>query len=393
MYCNNMNTDLYPEISRLIAARILNQPLTDKENEILEQWLSASEENRRCFDEIKTMETAAQLLRLQQNGYGEKMAERFKEQAYSNSFRRKSFYRHVYRFTAVAAVVLVLLCIGVGIYYYGNSESQQKQQRVASLIIPGDTKAVLKLADGHTMFINDQDKKQLNQIIDSANHVANTSSDIQIPLHTLSVPVGGEFQYNLADGTKVWLNSDTELRFPTTFSDKERHVYLTKGEAYFDVSKDKKRPFIVSTTQGNIKVYGTQFNVTNYENEQFSTVLVEGSIGFKPAKGKELRLEPSQRLTVDNDSQEIKVETVDTSLYTAWKQRMFVFKGQTLEEIMKILARWYDFTPVFSSDDIRNIRLSGRLYRYDDIRTLLDSYELTTGIHFSIDQKNIIISK
>ena len=133
--------------------------------------------------------------------------------------------------------------------------------------------------------------------------------------------------------------------------------------------------------------------MTNYENEQFSTVLVEGSIGFKPAKGKELRLEPSQRLTVDNDSQEIKVETVDTSLYTAWKQRMFVFKGQTLEEIMKILARWYDFTPVFSSDDIRNIRLSGRLYRYDDIRTLLDSYELTTGIHFSIDQKNIIISK
>ena len=218
MYCNNMNTDLYPEISRLIAARILNQPLTDKENEILEQWLSASEENRRCFDEIKTMETAAQLLRLQQNGYGEKMAERFKEQAYSNSFRRKSFYRHVYRFTAVAAVVLVLLCIGVGIYYYGDSESQQKQQRVASLIIPGDTKAVLKLADGHTMFINDQDKKQLNQIIDSANHVANASSDIQIPLHTLSVPVGGEFQYSLADGTKVWLNSDTELRFPTTFS-------------------------------------------------------------------------------------------------------------------------------------------------------------------------------
>lgn len=383
-----MNKKLSAEISRLIAARILNLPLTETEKQTLDQWLQASEKNRQCFNEIKNLNLATKLLSMEQNGYGEKMAERFKQQVYPSLRKRKSSYLYKY-----AAVALILIFIGTGLYFFNQSNSQLEHQQTACTIIPGNTKAVLRLADGQTRFINDQQKQEINQIIDSVSQSEQLTTKKQIPLHTLSVPRGGEFRYTLSDGTTVWLNSDTELRFPSSFSNDNRHVYLAKGEAYFDVTKDQKRPFIVSTSQGDIQVYGTQFNISNYTDTPFTTVLVKGSIGFKSLKGKELLLKPSQKLTVDKTSQEVNIETVDTSLYTAWTQHLFVFKEQTLEEIMKSLSRWYDFTPIFQSDDIRKIRLSGRLYRHEDIRKLLDNYEITTGINFSIEQNNIIISK
>ena len=190
----------------------------------------------------------------------------------------------------------------------------------------------------------------------------------------------------------MWLNSQTELRFPKKFGKNERKVYL-KGEAFFDVTKDAKHPFIVSTEQGNITVYGTRFNVNNYAETPLSAVLVEGSIGFTTPQGKEVKIKPSEKLTYEQDKDQISVSTVDTSLYTAWVEHRFIFNGQPLEEIMTTLSRWYNFSVTFASDDIRRIRLSGQLYRHEDIRILLDSYEQTTGLKFQIENRNILITK
>lgn len=190
----------------------------------------------------------------------------------------------------------------------------------------------------------------------------------------------------------MWLNSQTELRFPKKFKKEERKVYL-KGEAFFDVAKDNKRPFIVSMEQGDIRVYGTRFNITNYAESPFSAVLVEGSIGFTTLQGKEVKIKPSEKLTYEQDKAAISICTVDTSLYTAWIEHLFIFNGQPLEEIMTNLSRWYNFKVSFASDDIRHIRLSGRLYRHEDIRVLLDSYETTTGLQFEIKDRTILITK
>ena len=155
---------------------------------------------------------------------------------------------------------------------------------------------------------------------------------------------------------------------------------------------DARKPFIVRTGRGDITVYGTRFNVTDYADSPFAAVLVSGSIGFRPAQGGQtVRLRPSELLTCDADGHTT-VTTVDPSVYTAWVDHRFVFRGQTLESIMTTLARWYDFTPVFRSDEARRIRLSGRLNRHEDIRVLLRSYEATTGLTFRIEGRNIVIT-
>ena len=214
----------------------------------------------------------------------------------------------------------------------------------------------------------------------------------KIAYHELSVPAGGEFQYVLPDGTKVWLNSKSNLRFPENFDKEGRHVYL-KGEAFFDVTKDTRNPFTVTTSGGDIRVYGTRFNVTDYDQEDFSAVLVSGSIEYQSPHGKSVRLRPSQRVVYHTQYDHIDVQEVDTLIYTSWINHQFIFKGETLENIMNTLSRWYDFTPVFQSDEIRHIRLSGRLNRQEDIRILLQSYEASTGIKFRINQKEIIITQ
>ena len=213
-----------------------------------------------------------------------------------------------------------------------------------------------------------------------------------VTYNVLAVPAGGEFFYVLPDSTRVWINSDSELRFPTNFVDGVRRVEL-RGEAFFDVAHDRRSPFVVTLSGGDITVYGTRFNVTDYKETGLSAVLVEGSIGFRSLHGDTVRLIPSERMVYGGDETGISVEKVDTELYTAWIDHRFVFRGQTLEEIMSTLARWYDFDIVFADEEARTIRLSGRLNRYDDIRVLLRTYEEVAGVHFNIRGREIVISR
>lgn len=380
---------LSSDISRLIAARILNQPLSEAEQEQLDTWLQAAEANQTLYDRIESLQAASQIMELDKEEYGRKMAIRFKQKispSIEHSSRRKQLYAWL---GSVAAVALLILSVTLYKNYHPETEVIKK---TAIVIQPGKTGAILTLANGESIQLN-QEHKEVGKIIDSL-YVADTrkAKSAEPEYHTLTIPAGEEFFYRLDDNTSVWLNSQTELRFPKEFEKGERKVYL-KGEAFFDVAKDSKRPFIVSMEQGNIKVYGTRFNITNYAESPLAAVLVEGSIGFTTPEGKEVKIKPSEKLTYEQDKATISVCTVDTSLYTAWTQHLFIFNGQPLEEIMTTLSRWYNFKVSFASDDIRHIRLSGQLYRHEDIRVLLDSYETTTGLRFEIKDKTILITK
>lgn len=207
----------------------------------------------------------------------------------------------------------------------------------------------------------------------------------EIMYNTMRIPVGGFYQLALSDGSKVWLNSMTELRFPVTFTGEQRKVYLT-GEAYFEVTHDSVHPFIVETPDGmEVKVYGTEFNMNTYEKGVVQTVLVKGKVGVRGGVlGKEVVLAPEQMAVYREKTGEIQVENVDHYKYVAWKDGEFVFERETIEEIMERLSRWYDVKVFYSNESLKQKRFTGAISRYKDIEQVLHLIEGPATLHFEI---------
>lgn len=376
----------------LMARKVLGLMLSEQEESELTAWLGASDENRRIFEQVKTFQDADKMLRLERDGYARQMAKRVMRQLAVSGQRR---VRHdLWKWMGgVAAAVAIIVCAVV----WSLPESEELPfARQEGQIVPGKVEAVLTFANGEKLHITDTTSeevwKERLHVVDSACEGKAFAEEGQaVTYNVLAVPAGGEFFYVLPDSTRVWINSDSELRFPTNFVDGVRRVEL-RGEAFFDVAHDRRSPFVVTLSGGDITVYGTRFNVTDYKETGLSAVLVEGSIGFCSLHGDTVRLIPSERMVYGGDETGISVEKVDTELYTAWIDHRFVFRGQTLEEIMSTLARWYDFDIVFADEEARTIRLSGRLNRYDDIRVLLRTYEEVAGVHFGIRGREIVVS-
>ena len=377
----------------LMARKALGLMLSEQEESELTAWLGASDENRRIFEQVKTFQDADKMLRLERDGYAQQMAKRVMRQLAVNGQRR---VRHdLWKWMGgVAAAVAIIVCAVV----WSLPEAEELPfARQEGQIVPGKVEAVLTFANGEKLHITDTTSEEVWKerllVVDSAcEGKAFVEEGQAVTYNVLAVPAGGEFFYVLPDSTRVWINSDSELRFPTNFVDGVRRVEL-RGEAFFDVAHDRRSPFVVTLSGGDITVYGTRFNVTDYKETGLSAVLVEGSIGFRSLRGDTVRLTPSERMVYGGDETGISVEKVDTELYTAWIDHRFVFRGQTLEEIMSTLARWYDFDIVFADEEARTIRLSGRLNRYDDIRVLLRTYEEVAGVHFNIRGREIVISR
>lgn len=206
----------------------------------------------------------------------------------------------------------------------------------------------------------------------------------------LVVPRGGEYVVTLEDGTKVWLDAGTELRYPTNFNGKERTVYL-QGEAFFDVARMEDKPFVVRVDRFSINVLGTKFNVNTRMKNIVQTVLVEGRVRLK-SNEKQVELIPNQKAEYHRESGKWTVEEVDVTPYIAWKDGNFVFDDESLEEIMNKLSFWYDVEVGYANESIKSVRLSGDMKRYKDIRELLYFFERISDVKFIINGKNITVS-
>ncbi|MCR5679430.1 MAG: FecR domain-containing protein, partial [Prevotella sp.] len=196
-----------------------------------------------------------------------------------------------------------------------------------------------------------------------------------------------EFWLTLADGTLVHLNYNTRLIYPERFVGGSRDV-VCDGEAYFMVAKDRRHPFIVHTPHGEVKVYGTEFNV-NTRNECSEVVLVKGSVSVTPDDGEERRLTPGQKSVVHDGRME--VSEVDTSPYTAWNTGTFVFEDYPLEQLMDVLAHWYGCRPQFHSEQAKQMRFTGELDKYGSIEPTLDAISAVTGLTILYDGREVII--
>lgn len=196
---------------------------------------------------------------------------------------------------------------------------------------------------------------------------------------------GAEMQVQLKDGTKVWLNSDSELHYPDNFAAGERRVYV-KGEAYFEVAKDTRRPFIVSTDVSDIKVYGTQFNVNTRKEDIVVTTLVDGSVSVRLAGvDKEIVLVPGQIAEADRKKERITVKRDDPNLYVGWKRGTYMFKERRIEEVLDEFALWHDLDVMFEDDALRDEIFSGSVQRNASLGVLLNVLERTGYVSFRLE--------
>ena len=198
-----------------------------------------------------------------------------------------------------------------------------------------------------------------------------------------------EFWMTLDDGTRVHLNYNSSVTYPLHFGDKERRVSI-KGEAYFCVAHDSKRPFIVETPQGEVRDYGTEFDVSTEQAEHTTVVLVQGKVSVSLKDGREQMLRPGMKAVMAT-GKAIETTMTDLTPYLAWNTGQYTFDGSTLSELMAVVCKWYDMDVVFKDDAARNVRFSGNLDKYENIQPTLQAIETITGRNITLRNRQIII--
>lgn len=211
-----------------------------------------------------------------------------------------------------------------------------------------------------------------------------TGQSVGVKYNTLIVPRGGEFSLELADGTRVWLNAESRLRYPVAFMGKERKVEM-EGEVYFEVVKNNEKPFIVTVNGVDIRVLGTSFNVSAYQ-EEVVTTLVEGKVQLKRGD-EQVVLSPNQQAIWSDDK--FKVKQVDACNYVLWKEGIFYFEDVDLERILDDMARWYNVNIFYMNPTLKKMKFSVEIKRYEDINEILRRIEQTKRVKFEIKDRTI----
>lgn len=262
------------------------------------------------------------------------------------------------------------------------------------LVSPGMPQAVLTISGGDTIVL--QPNRTVDIQLAGQVRVVGSGESLVYELNegdgsreerynTLATPVGGEYQVELSDGSKVWLNSLTKLRYPEVFKEDCREVYLT-GEAYFEVKHNPERPFVVVVNGMKVSVYGTRFNVNTYHEGVVQTVLVDGKVGVRvDATGKEVVLNPNEMAVFSEELQQVNVKTIDPYVYTSWKDGKFVFEEESVEEIMKRLSRWYGIEVVYKDEQVKAQTFTGIITRYAEVKDILHLIEETAIVHFYLN--------
>ena len=372
------------------------------EQQELELWINESPENQSVFQ--KACDPKRQLERLEIYGLFNK------EKAWSG-LENKLFETKTIRFTPqkifryAAAIMLPLLIAGGFAYRYLNRSAPQTIAEIDTVFQPGSQKAVLILADGGKVELNEgmavADLQEGDARISIRNKLLSYTSTDQESLETeiiyneLKTPRGGGYKLQLADGTEVWLNAGSSIRFPVSFTEESRQVYL-EGEAYFEVSHDGS-PFTVSTANMDVRVLGTSFNISAYADEPLlKTTLVEGKVRVELKNQEDsplnsLVLSPDQQAILNRSESALSAVEVNASLYTSWMQGKLEFHNESLDQVMLRLARWYDFEYEFENPEAKAFHFSARLNNGENISTIIEMLEMTTDVKFELRDQKIVV--
>ena len=385
-------------ISASLIYRKIEGKLSAVEEERFEAWLKEGWEHREYYERMRIMYQQENVQEVETGEIQEAWVVFEKRVQGQRRIERRQ--RWVWVMSAVASVAIVICCWFV--YYRANTE--QKLNVAVQKIVPGQYNAVLEMADGATYQLGEQQyflqERTGNQIkVDSTvlsylpvNNKSGLSQDIVY--NKLSVPKGGEYRIELEDGTKVWINSASRLRYPVVFSGNIREVYL-EGEAYFEVQREGDRPFIVHSGEQKVTVLGTSFGISCYASEANDyTTLVSGKVKVDLERGKQsFVLEPGMQVAYNKESGVAMERKVDVAEFVAWKDGKYIFKQKRLEDILSTLSRWYDFEVFYRNEDVKEVLFSGELRRFDDFSYLLRLIERTSDVKFVIDKKVVQVMR
>lgn len=374
---------------RILKKAASNQ--LDKQEQVLfEEWLNANQRNQIYFNKAKQ--------------FYQDIDKRESSKDYRDAFkqfeRQISTKRSIVKSAMqIAASIVIILGVSWLAYFLVNIETYQKISE-ADLIKANSSKVELLLSSGETIVLDHEEEKtiQINggDIKSKLGEIEYLDVDVmeqqKVVYNTLLVPRGANYKLVLSDSTVVWLNAESSIKYPIKFLGDKRQVAIT-GEAYFDVTPDKSRPFIVETLSTNVEVLGTEFNVNAYDTDgKVYTTLVEGSVAVDNQFGKSLVIVPNEQ-AVTGRFTDIMVKEANLKQVLGWRNGLFVFEDKTLDDILTELSRWYDFKVFFEEEELKAYEFTGELDQYKDVNQLLLKFEKTRAVEFMVKENVLLVKK
>lgn len=367
--------------------------LSKEEGKGVEEVLATLEGMKKLFEELKSPGEVEDEIRL---------IERFDTEKALNKVRGGRSARKL-SFVPWIAVASVILIIGVSILLIQERQEDVANLPVAGRVDSGKAMVTLEMASGlkfrldtlsavvrnnrASVAFNNQDGFLKIQEQDSTA----IAKVVEEGYNTITVPYGGTYTIELCDGTKVYLNSGTVFEFPSRFSGDRREVKL-RGEAYFEVARNEGKPFVVEVNEIAVKVLGTSFNVKSYVDEPgVYTTLVNGSVAIVRDGQPERVIKPGEQAYYNKAVGTLSISPVDVMEFTAWKDGLFYFKDLVLEEILRIVSRWYDLNVFYMNQGAKSVVYSGKLPMYSSVEDVLRKFEISGDVRFELKGRTLTV--
>jgi ferric-dicitrate binding protein FerR (iron transport regulator) len=390
------------QIADLIVKKIRGTITPDEQAE-LDIWINEDQEHQELFQ--RAADPKNQLSRLEIYDLFEKDREKVWSALEDELFQTKTIQFPVKRILRFAAAILLPVIAAGGAWLFLLKPAPTTLADLDEVIRPGSQKAVLILSDGESVTLdNELAPEEITEgeatirnermMLDYFNYERRGSRTASI-YNELRTPRGGSYQLKLADGTQVWLNAGSSLKYPVSFNDSIRKVLL-EGEAFFEVTQTGT-PFTVQAGNMDVRVLGTVFNVSAYPDEpEFATTLVEGLVSVEISSGEGAviaarKLEPNDQAVLNLSNEDLSVTEVNPSYYTSWMRGKIEFDNESLDMVMKSLARWYDFEYRFENNEATEYHFTGRLDRDATISSILEMLEMTTDVKFEFRKGTVLI--
>lgn len=383
------------KIGQMIA-RHLSGDADPELQRALEDWAGQNDANQKLFKELSDEQKRSVALSELEQADTEPALAKVKERIRAGEYQKPA--HRLWYYTLGAAAVLCIAFLA-WLFYPVNKRQETLSVFSKNDIGPGGNKAYLTLANGQRISLNDAvngalTREQGVEITKTADgqliYTAKGNPRASGWMNTIETPRGGQYQVLLPDGSHVWLNAASKLVYPVSFDKKGSRKVQLSGEGYFEIAKDPAHPFIVKTAMQEVRVLGTHFNISSYQEEPgIRTTLLEGSVQIETEKGRNVLLKPGEQSL--NHQQQIEVRPADLEAVMAWKNGDFVFKKESLAGLMRQISRWYDVEVTYMDERSKDVILSGYISRSRKISAVLERIQGTGKVRFKLEGRHILV--